>query len=195
MLSNMACSLIEHKRITTTVAKAKALRKYVEPLINRSKEDSTHSRRICFRYLGNKHAVTELFREVAPKVSQREGGYTRIIKTGYRLGDAAEMCIIELVDFNELYSNEQKKGRTRRSRRGGAKKKTSEAQDTAATQTETSEAEEVNETNSETSVEEEEKQETPKATDDSASADDASADEKGDSADSAKGEDDENKDK
>ena len=123
MLSNMACSLIEHKRITTTVAKAKELRKYVEPLINRSKEDSTHSRRVVFSYLNNKHAVTELFREVAPKVNDREGGYTRIIRTGHRLGDSAEMCMIELVDFNELYGKEEKKSRTRRSRRGGAKKK------------------------------------------------------------------------
>lgn len=128
MLSNMACSLIEHKRINTTVAKAKALRKYVEPLITRSKEDSTHSRRVCFRYLGNKYAVNELFREVAPKVGDRDGGYTRIIRTGYRLGDSAEMCMIELVDFNELYSkDDKKKSRTRRSRRGGAKKKTQEA--------------------------------------------------------------------
>lgn len=123
MLSNMACSLIEHKRITTTVAKAKELRKFVEPLINRSKEDSTHSRRVCFSYLKNKHAVSELFREVAPKVSEREGGFTRIIRTGYRLGDSAEMCLIELVDFNELYGKEEKKSRTRRARRGGAKKK------------------------------------------------------------------------
>ena len=123
MLSNMACSLIEHKRITTTVAKAKELRKFVEPLINRSKEDSTHSRRVCFSYLKSKYAVTELFREVAPKVNDRQGGYTRIIRTGFRLGDSAEMCMIELVDFNDLYGNEEKKSRTRRSRRGGAKKK------------------------------------------------------------------------
>ncbi len=123
LLSNMACSLIEHKRITTTVAKAKELRKYVEPLINRSKDDSTHSRRVCFSYLKNKHAVTELFREVAPKVSDREGGYTSIIRTGFRLGDSAEMCLIELVDFNEIYGREEKKARTRRARRGGAKKK------------------------------------------------------------------------
>ena len=121
MMANMACSLIEHKRITTTVAKAKALRGYVEPLVNRSKEDSTHSRRVCFRYLRDKHAVSELFTEVGPKVSTREGGYTRIIRTGNRLGDNAEMCMIELVDFNELYGNEakSKKKRSRRSRRGG----------------------------------------------------------------------------
>ena len=122
MLTNMACSLIEHKRITTTVAKAKALKKYVEPLVNRSKDDSTHSRRVCFRYLASKDAVTELFREVGPKVANREGGYTRIIRTGNRLGDNAEMCLIELVDFNEMYGTEAKKKKTRRSRRGGGKK-------------------------------------------------------------------------
>ncbi|PCJ81013.1 MAG: 50S ribosomal protein L17 [Bacteroidetes bacterium] len=121
MLTNMACSLIEHKRINTTVAKAKALKKYVEPIVNRSKDDSTHSRRVCFRYLASKDAVTELFREVGPKVANREGGYTRIIRTGNRLGDNADMCLIELVDFNELYGNEEKKKKTRRSRRGGAK--------------------------------------------------------------------------
>ena len=121
MLANMACSLIEHKRITTTVAKAKALRGYVEPLVNRSKEDSTHSRRVCFRYLRDKQAVSELFTEVGPKVATREGGFTRIIRVGNRLGDNAEMCMIELVDFNELYGNEakSKKKRSRRSRRGG----------------------------------------------------------------------------
>ncbi len=123
----MACSLIEHKRINTTVAKAKELRKYVEPLINRSKVDSTHSRRVVFSYLNNKHAVTELFREIAPKVNDRNGGYTRIIRTGHRLGDSADMCMIELVDFNEIYGPEEKKKSTRRSRRGGAKKKTETA--------------------------------------------------------------------
>ena len=121
MMANMACSLIEHKRITTTLAKAKALRGYVEPLVNRSKEDSTHSRRVCFRYLRDKHAVSELFTEVGPKVATREGGYTRIIRVGNRMGDNAEMCLIELVDFNELYGNEakSKRKRSRRSRRGG----------------------------------------------------------------------------
>jgi len=131
MLSNMASSLIDHKRITTTVAKAKALRQYVEPLINRSKEDSTHSRRMVFRYLGNKYSVTELFREVAPKVGNREGGYTRIIKLGHRLGDSAEMCMIELVDFNEIYGNEEKKTKTRRARRGGGKSKAGSAETVA----------------------------------------------------------------
>ena len=126
MLANMACSLIEHKRINTTVAKAKALRQYVEPLITKSKSDSTHSRRVCFSYLKNKYAVSELFREIAPKVADRQGGYTRIIKTGFRLGDSADMCMIELVDFNELYGQKEKK-KTRRSRRGGAKKVTAAA--------------------------------------------------------------------
>ena len=122
MLSNMACSLIKHKRINTTLAKAKALRGYVEPLITKSKIDSTHSRRTVFSYLQDKNAVSELFRDVAPKVANRPGGYTRIIKTGYRLGDNAEMCMMELVDFNELYSNESTtKKTTRRSRRGGKK--------------------------------------------------------------------------
>lgn len=124
MLSNMACSLIEHKRITTTVAKAKALRVYVEPLITKSKTDSTHSRRTVFSYLKDKYAVSELFREVAPKIASRPGGYTRIIKTGFRQGDAAEMCLIELVDFNEIYGSSAGTGaKKKRSRRGGAKKK------------------------------------------------------------------------
>jgi large subunit ribosomal protein L17 len=121
MLSNMACSLIQHKRINTTLAKAKALRGYVEPLMTKSKTDSTHSRRTVFSYLQSKEAVTELFREVAPRIAERQGGYTRIIRTGYRLGDNAEMCMIELVDFNEIYTNEKAKKTTRRSRRGGKK--------------------------------------------------------------------------
>jgi large subunit ribosomal protein L17 len=124
MLSNMAASLILHKRINTTVAKAKALRKYVEPLITKSKDDSTHSRRVVFSYLQDKDAVTELFRDVAAKVTDRPGGYTRIIKTGNRLGDAAEMCMMELVDFNTLYVTDKaapaKKAKT--TRRGRTKK-------------------------------------------------------------------------
>ncbi|PHR36943.1 MAG: 50S ribosomal protein L17 [Fluviicola sp.] len=120
MLSNMACSLIEHKSINTTIAKAKALRVYIEPILTRSKEDSTHARRLVFRYLQSKESVTELYREVAPKIADRPGGYTRIIRTGYRLGDNAEMCMIELVDFNEIYTNEKAKKNTRRSRRGGS---------------------------------------------------------------------------
>ncbi|MCB0485588.1 MAG: 50S ribosomal protein L17 [Flavobacteriaceae bacterium] len=122
MLANMACSLIEHKRINTTLAKAKAIRQYVEPLITKSKEDSTHNRRIVFSYLKNKYAVTELFREVATKVADRPGGYVRIIKLGNRLGDNADMAMVELVDYNELYNpNGKKKKTTRRSRRGGGK--------------------------------------------------------------------------
>lgn len=125
MLANMACSLIEHKRINTTLAKAKAIRQYVEPLITKSKEDSTHNRRIVFSYLKNKYAVTELFREVATKVADRPGGYIRIIKLGNRLGDNAEMAMVELVDYNELYNpNGKKKKSTRRSRRGGGKTET-----------------------------------------------------------------------
>ena len=124
MLSNMASSLILHKRITTTVAKAKALRTYVEPLLTKSKDDSTHNRRTVFSYLQNKDVVTELFRTVAPKIADRPGGYTRIIRTGYRLGDNAEMCMIELVDFNEIYTNEKAKKTTRRSRRGAGAAKT-----------------------------------------------------------------------
>ncbi len=124
LLSNMACSLIEHKRINTTVAKAKALRVYVEPLLTKAKEDTTHNRRIVFSYLQSKEAVTELFRSVAPKIAERNGGYTRIIKTGFRQGDAADMALIELVDFNELYnSNAEEKKTTRRSRRATTAKK------------------------------------------------------------------------
>ncbi len=120
MLSNMASSLILHKRISTTVAKAKALRQYVEPLITKSKTDSTHSRRVVFSYLQDKESVKVLFDEISEKISDRPGGYTRIIKTGNRLGDNAEMCIMELVDFNEmlLAEKEPKKVKTRRSRRG-----------------------------------------------------------------------------
>ncbi|MFT5878057.1 MAG: large subunit ribosomal protein L17, partial [Dokdonia sp.] len=111
---------VEHKRITTTVAKAKALRLFVEPIITKAKTDSMHSRRMAFRYLGNKYAVTELFGVVAPKVGDRPGGYTRIIKTGFRLGDAAEMCMIELVDFNEIYTTAAPTKKTRRKRGGKA---------------------------------------------------------------------------
>ncbi len=118
MLANMACSLIEHKRINTTVAKAKALKQFVEPLVTKSKEDTTHNRRIVFTHLRNKYAVTELFREVATKVGDRPGGYTRIIKLGNRLGDNADMAMIELVDYNTIYNGGKKevKKSTRRSR-------------------------------------------------------------------------------
>jgi large subunit ribosomal protein L17 len=130
MLANMASSLILHKRISTTLAKAKALRVYVEPLITKSKSDSTHSRRTVFAYLKNKFAVSELFREVSPKVADRPGGYTRILKTGARLGDNADMCIIELVDFNENMLEAQKESKTasKRSRRGRGKKSTDTAE-------------------------------------------------------------------
>lgn len=127
MLANMASSLIVHKRITTTLAKAKALRSYVEPLITKSKDDETHSRRVVFSYLNDKVATAELFREVSPKVANRPGGYTRIIKLGTRLGDSADMAMIELVDFNELLITEAKPKKARRSRRGGAKKAESAA--------------------------------------------------------------------
>lgn len=121
MLANMACSLIEHKRINTTLTKAKALKQYIEPVITKSKTDSTHHRRLAFRQLRNKYAVSELFRDIAQKVGDRPGGYTRIIKLGNRLGDNAEMALIELVDFNELYVREQKEKKKTR-RRGGSKK-------------------------------------------------------------------------
>ena len=126
MLANMATSLIMHKKIKTTVAKAKALRTYVEPLITKSKEDSTHSRRIVFGYLQNKNAVSELFREISPKIMERPGGYTRILKIGNRAGDNADMCIIELVDYNEnlLTAKAEGTGKAgKRRRRGGGKKK------------------------------------------------------------------------
>ena len=123
MLSNRACSLILNKRIETTVAKAKALRTYVEPLITKSKDDSTHSRRVVFSYLKQKEAVTELFRVIAPKISDRPGGYTRILKTGFRQGDGADMALIELVDFNEaaLASTVKKETKKASTRRAGKK--------------------------------------------------------------------------
>lgn len=121
LLSNMACSLIKHKRITTTLAKAKALKQYVEPLITKSKNDTTNSRRVVFSYLQDKYAVTELFQEISEKVADRPGGYTRILKTGFRQSDGADMCIIELVDYNENMAKTAKKAtRTRRSRRSAA---------------------------------------------------------------------------
>jgi large subunit ribosomal protein L17 len=134
MLANMASSLIESKRITTTVAKAKALRMYVEPLITKAKDDTTHSRRVVFSHLQNKNAVSELFRDVAVKVADRPGGYTRILRTGTRLGDNAELCIIELVDYNEAMlstGEEAAKPKRRRSRRGGAKKSDTPVAETA----------------------------------------------------------------
>ena len=175
MLANMASSLIQHKRISTTVAKAKALRMYVEPLITKSKNDSTHSRRIVFSYLQDKEAVSELFREVAGKIADRPGGYTRILKTGSRLGDNAEMCIIELVDYNEAMlaaKEEAAAPKKRRSRRGGAKKSETTALVAEAEVVEdvkpVEEAEAVTETEAaaETEVKAEETTEEPKAEED-----------------------------
>ncbi|MCO6500653.1 MAG: 50S ribosomal protein L17 [Vicingus serpentipes] len=163
MLANMACSLIEHKKVSTTVAKAKALQKYVEPLITKSKTDSTHSRRVVFSYLKSKEAVTELFRDVSTKVADRPGGYTRILKTGFRLGDNAQMCFIELVDYNDnmLKETKSKKSSSRR-RRGGSKK---EDANVASTEETVVAAEVVEETKAEAVVEApvEETVETPKA--------------------------------
>ena len=140
MLANMSCSLIMHKRIKTTLAKAKALKTFVEPIITRSKNDTTHNRRMVFRYLRQKEAVTELFSSISEKVANRPGGYTRIIKLGNRLGDSAEMCFIELVDFNETYIAENNTKKTRRSRRSDKKRSTlttpTEATPTEATPTE-----------------------------------------------------------
>ena len=144
MLANMAISLIMHKRITTTLAKAKALKMYVEPLITRSKTDTTTSRRVVFRYLQNKYAVTELFKEVAPKIADRPGGYTRIIKLGTRQGDAADVCFIELVDFDENMAKTPKTAKkTRRSRRskGAEAAPAAEAAATEAPATEEAKAE------------------------------------------------------
>ena len=144
LLSNMAASLILHKRINTTVAKAKALRKYVEPIITRSKDDSTHSRRMVFSYLQNKIAVTELFREVAPKVADRPGGYTRIIKLENRPGDNAEMCMMELVDFNLIYGGTSEEGGAKKAkttrRSGGVKKAKAPAKEAPEASAETAEA-------------------------------------------------------
>lgn len=140
LLSNMACSLIEHKRINTTVAKAKALRTYIEPLLTKSKADSTHNRRTVFSYLQNKEAVAELFRTIAPKIAERNGGYCRIIKTGFRLGDGADTALIELVDFNELYNPKaETKKTTRRSRRTSTKKESATKEEVAETPAEKTE--------------------------------------------------------
>lgn len=122
LLANMASSLIQHKRITTTVAKAKALRSYIEPLVTKSKDDTTHNRRVVFSYLKDKNAVTELFRTIAPKVADRPGGYTRILHVGFRKGDAAEMALIEFVDFNEAALASAPKAAKKTTRRSRAKK-------------------------------------------------------------------------
>ncbi|WP_299704956.1 50S ribosomal protein L17 [uncultured Pontibacter sp.] len=141
MLSNMAASLILHKRLSTTVAKAKALRKYVEPLLTKSKNDTTHSRRTVFAYLQDKESVKELFDEVSVKIANRPGGYTRILKTGYRLGDNAEMCVIELVDYNEdMLTTAGAAGGAKKTRRRSSSKKKG-AESTEASTPATSEAE------------------------------------------------------
>ena len=145
MLANMACSLIKHKRITTTVAKAKALKKFVEPLITKAKDDTTNSRRVVFSNLQDKYAVSELFKEISVKIADHPGGYTRIIKTGNRLGDNAEMCFIELVDYNENMAKEKvakKATRTRRSKKAAATEATPAAE-TAAPVAEAPAAEEA----------------------------------------------------
>ncbi len=136
MMSNMASSLILHKRINTTVSKAKALRVYVEPLITKSKSDTTHSRRVVFSYLRDKDAVAELFRDVAPKIADRPGGYTRIIKTGQRLGDRAEMCMMELVDFNDMMLGGKDAKKAKTTRRAGKKKPAAGSKEASETATE-----------------------------------------------------------
>ena len=178
MLSNMACSLIQHKRINTTLAKAKALRKYIEPLITKSKTDTTHSRRVVFSYLQNKEAASELFREVAPKINDRPGGYTRIIKLNNRLGDNAQMAMIELVDFNELLLTETSTKKKTRRRRGG-KKKADETTVTESTAVATESTQELAEdTTEETAVVQEEVKETVEVVEEKAAqAETAQADE------------------
>ncbi len=142
MLANMAASLILHKRITTTTAKAKALKTYVEPLLTKSKEDSTHSRRVVFSYIKDKEALAELFRDISPKIADRPGGYTRILKTGNRIGDNAEMCILELVDYNEamLGGGEAAKTKTTRRRRPSKKKEASDVAEAGAKTSKAAEA-------------------------------------------------------
>ncbi len=183
MLSNMASSLIKYKRINTTVAKAKALRKYIEPIITKAKSDTTHSRRMVFSYLQDKESVQELFGSVAEKVANRPGGYTRIIKMGNRLGDNADMCMMELVDYNELLLQETTAKKSRRSRRGGKKSETAKveaapveevvAEEVAPVEV-VEEAEVVNETTKEVEAT------TEDATEDSAGSDDADSSEEED---------------
>lgn len=168
MLANMASSLIKHKRITTTLAKAKALRVYVEPIITKSKNDTTHSRRIVFSYLQDKETVTELFRDVAAKVANRPGGYTRIIKLNNRLGDNAEMALIELVDYNEVYSQDSAAAEKKTTRRGRSKAKKADAPVAAVVEevpvVEETPADEVTETpEAAATTEESTEEETPKA--------------------------------
>lgn len=180
MLANMASSLIEHKRINTTVARAKALKTFIEPLITRSKEDTTHNRRIAFRSLRNKYAVTELFRTISEKVGDRPGGYTRIIKLGNRLGDNADMALIELVDFNEVYETDKPKKKSRR--RGGKKATTPAAEAAVEDQADAAEASpeistEVEETTAtEAAVEESDSAPSESAENDTPEADENKAD-------------------
>jgi large subunit ribosomal protein L17 len=163
LLMNLSIALLTHKRIITTVAKAKALKKHIEPLITKSKENTTHNRRVVFSYIGNKEAVTELFSTISAKIANRPGGYTRVIRTGFRKGDGAEMAMIELVDFNELYTNTKKrrsesttdKGKTRRTRRGKGKAGAEAAAATATTATATTAAATTN-TNTANAASEEE---------------------------------------
>ena len=155
MLANMACSLIEHKRIKTTVAKAKALRVYIEPLLTKSKNDTMHSRRTVFSYLKQKEAITELFGDIASKIASRPGGYTRILKLSNRLGDNAEMCFIELVDYNEEYTTDKPKRKKTR-RRGGSKVSKDQIEKVAE---ETAEEPKAEETAEEPKAEEEEEEE------------------------------------
>ena len=143
MLANMAISLIQHKRISTTLAKAKALRVYVEPLLTKSKDDTTNSRRVVFSYLQNKEAVTELFQNISQKIANRPGGYTRILRTGLRLGDSAEMCIIELVDYNENMLKEKATKKAARTRRSSVKKTDEKDAPVAAAAKKTAAAKEV----------------------------------------------------
>jgi large subunit ribosomal protein L17 len=161
LLSNMATSLILHKRLNTTLAKAKALKVFVEPLITKSKSDDTHSRRVVFSYLGDKFAVSELFREVAQKVANRPGGYTRILKTGFRNGDGAEMCMIELVDYNPAMLKKVDAEQTKKTRRAGRRKKADETTEVEPTSTAT--ASESAEMNVETTPSEEKPQVKAKA--------------------------------
>lgn len=181
MLANMACSLIQHKRVSTTVAKAKALQKYIEPIITKSKTDSTHSRRVVFSYLKSKEAVTELFREVSTKVMERPGGYTRILKTGFRLGDNAQMCFIELVDYNEnmLKDGGAKKSSSRR-RRGGAKKATETTTEVKAEETVVEEPKKTEEVVKETKAEEPKTEEPKAAKEEKTTEEDKKEDEKKD---------------
>jgi large subunit ribosomal protein L17 len=161
MLANMAVSLIMHKRIKTTVAKAKALRQYIEPILTKSKTNDTHSRRMVFSYLQDKESVSELFNNVADKISSRPGGYTRIIKTGARLGDNAEMCMMELVDFNDfLLSEETAKPKTRRSRRGKSKSKNVETENQTVAETQSEVVESAEDSSEEVSAKEVEDAET-----------------------------------